>query len=243
LENTAGLGAAWDLNKLVLSTGYDHDTFDSLTKAYDYSDNNSELFNGRAAFLLSSTSELGLGAGGGLTTYNQNILDNSTHFSVGPFYQAQFTPYLGGQASVGFASYQFAHNGTVTNVSDFNGAYAALALTHIVNDQLSQSLSAGRRIQLGITAQLSEIYYARYQLAWHVFEKGSTTFAFEYDHGHTSGGIEETYDRYGPTVGFSYKITDKLGSAVTYSYLNKRSDVSNLSYAQNRLLLDFTYVF
>jgi len=242
-ENTAGLGATWDLYKLVLTAGYDHDTYTSLSGNYQYSDNNSELFNGKAAFLVSSTSKLGLEAGGGLTTYDQNVLDNSTHFSVGPFYQAQFTPHLSGNVSVGFASYQFDHNGTVANVSDFNGYYAALFLNHIVNDWFSHSLSAGRRIQLGITANLSDIYYARYQATWHVFQKVFTTFGFEYDHGNTTGGVVETYDRYGPTVGFGYQITDKLASAVTYTFLQKESDVSTLSYSQNRLLLDFTYDF
>jgi len=55
--------------------------------------------------------------------------------------------------------------------------------------------------------------------------------------------VVERYDRYGPTVGVGYRMTDKLASSVTYTYLNKRSDVSTLSYAQNRLLLDFTYAF
>jgi hypothetical protein len=242
-ENTAGFEAEWDLNKLLLSAGYDHDTFNALTSRYQYSDNTSELFNAKAAFLVSSINKLGLEIGGGLTTYDQNVLDNSTHFSVGPFYQAQFTPHLGASASVGFASYEFAHNGTVTNVSDFNGYYAALSLNHIVNDGFSHSLSAGRRIQLGITANLSEIYYARYQATWNFIRNVFTTFAFEYDHGNTSGGVVETYDRYGPTVGLGYQITERLASTVTYSFWQKESDVSTLSYTQNRLLIDFTYAF
>ena len=186
---------------------------------------------------------MGLEAGGGLTTYNQNVLDNSTHYSVGLFYQAKFTPHLSGEVHAGFASYQFGQNGTVTNASNFSGYYAVLSMNHIVNSWFSHSLSVGRQIQGGITANLSEIYYARYQTTWNLFRNVSTTFGFEYDHGNTSGGVLETYDRYGPTVGFGYRISDKVGSTVTYSFLKLDSDVSNYSYTQNRVLLDFTYDF
>jgi hypothetical protein len=233
LENTAGLGATWDLNKLVLTAGFDYDAFDSLSGNYQYSDNSSELLNGKAAFLVSSTSQFGLEAGGGLTTYGQNVLDNSTHYSIGPFYQAKLTPHLSGEIHAGFASYQFDHNGTVTNASDFNGYYASASLNHQLNESFSHSLSVGRQIQEGITANLSEIYYARYQATWKLFRNMSTTF----------GGVVETYNRYGPTVGFGYRISDKLSSTVTYSFLKMEADVASLSYTQNRVLLDFTYDF
>jgi len=243
LENTPGLAATWDLNKLMLTAGYDHDTFNSLSGNYQYSDNSSELFTGEAAFLVSPTDKLGIEAGGGLTTYDQNVLDNSTHFSVGPFCQAQFTPYLSGEVAAGFASYQFANNGTVSNASSFAGYYASASLNNKLNASFSQSLSAGRQIQGGITANLSEDYYTRYQAAWQVFQEVSTTFGFEYEHGNTSGGVVETYDRYGPTVGLGYKINEKLAGTVTYSYLKMSANLSTLSYSQNRILIDFKYDF
>jgi hypothetical protein len=243
LENTAGLAATWDLNKLVLTAGYDHDTFNSLTETYQYSDNNSELFNGKAAFLVSSTSQLGLETGGGMTAYSQHVLDDSTHFSVGPFYQAQFTPHLNGQVSTGFASYLFDHDGTVKNVSDFTGYYASASLNHQINDSLSQSLAAGREIRLGITANLSEDYFVNYQATWAFIRNVFTTFSFSFDHGTTSGGTFETYDRYGPGIKLGWRINEKLQASASYAFLEKESDVSSLSYTQNRLLLDFTYDF
>jgi len=243
LENTPGLAVSWDLNKLVLTAGYDHDTYDSLSGNYQYSDNASELFNGKAAFLMSSTSQLGLEAGGGMTTYDQNVLDNSTHFSVGPFYQAKFTPHLSGEVHAGFASYHFDRNGTVENVSDFNGYYASASVNHQLNDSFSQSLSAGRRIQLGITANLSEDYFVNYQATWTFIRNVFTTLNFSFDHGTTSGGTVETYDQYGPGITFAWRLNDKLRASASYAFLEKESDISNYSYTQNRFLLDLTYDF
>jgi len=53
----------------------------------------------------------------------------------------------------------------------------------------------------------------------------------------------EKYDRYGPTVGGGERMSDKVRSADTYSVVKLDSDVSSLSYTQNRVLLDFTYDF
>jgi hypothetical protein len=248
LENTAGVKVDWDLNKLILSLGYDYDLFSSIIGNYQYSDNTSDLFSSQSAFLINSLNRVGLEAGGGLTTYDQNVLDNSTHFSAGPFYQAQLTPNIWLSARAGFASYQFDHNGTVTNLSDFNGYYADLTVAHRINSALSHSLTAGREIQLGVTTELSEAYYVHYQAKWKVVQNVSTTFDFEYDHGNTSGsgagvGAVEIYNRYGPGVGLVWQMTQKLAGKVTYSFLIKESDVSTLSYSQNRLLFDFTYAF
>ncbi len=242
-ENTAGLEASWDLNKLVLAAGYDHDTYTSLTESYQYSDNNSELFNVKAAFLVSSTGKLGLEAGGGLTAYEEHILDDSTHFSAGPFYQARFTPHLDGNVSAGFASYQFNHDGTVKNVRDFTGYYASASVHHRLNDSFSQSLLAGRKMQLGITAELSDIYFVSYHATWLFIRNVFTTLSFSFDHGTTSGGTVEAYDQYGPGITIGWRITGRLIASATYGFLEKKSDVSSLSYTQNRLLLDTTYDF
>lgn len=243
LGNTAGLGATWNLNQLILSAGYDYQTYTSLSGNYSSSDDSMELFNGSAAFILSSTSKLGLEAGGGTTTYTQNVLDNNTQFNVGPFYQAQFTPHFGGSISAGFTSYQIAHTGTVRNASDFSGYYVSASVNNRLNESFSHSLSFGRQIQGGITAELSKDYFANYQATWILIHKLSTTFRFSFYDGTTSGGVAQKYDEYGPGITLGWRITDKLGSSVAYDFLEKTADVSSLSYTQNRLMLDFTYDF
>jgi hypothetical protein len=248
LENTVGLGTTWDLDKLVLTAGYDHDTFSALTHTYQFSDNNSELFNGKAAFLLSSTSKVGLEAGGGLTSFDKHILDDSAQYSVGPFYQSRFTPNLTGNISVGVASYEFDHNGSA-GVDDFLGFYASGSVYHQLSASFFESLSAGRKIQRGITADLSEDYYADYEATWRINRHFFTSLRFWFDHGSTLGAsgvlgfVDEKYDRYGPGVTFGWRISGKVQALATYSYLGKDSDVAFYSYNQNRLLLDVTYDF
>jgi hypothetical protein len=249
LENTVGLETTWDLYKLVLSAGYDLDTYNSLTETYRYSDDYSDLFNAKAAFLVSPTSKLGLEAGGGVTSYAQNVLDNSSQFSVGPFYQARFTPHLSASLGAGFTSYQFGHNGAVTNLSNFEGFYANAFITHQLTRSFLQSLSAGRQLQRGITADLSEDYYVNYQAKWNFLQNAFATFRVSYDHGSTHGAagiigyVDENYDRFGSGFTLGWQITEKLLARASYDFLEKTSDVSNYGYTQNRILLDFAYDF
>src|SRR6266850_4592962 len=45
-ENTAGVSVLWDLNKAVVTLGYDHYTYISTTSRFDYLDRNAEELSG-----------------------------------------------------------------------------------------------------------------------------------------------------------------------------------------------------
>src|SRR3954471_2263670 len=59
-ENTAGLSVLWDLNKVLLTVGYDHYTYISTVSEFDYLNRNAEELSGTAAFLVSSTTSVGI---------------------------------------------------------------------------------------------------------------------------------------------------------------------------------------
>jgi hypothetical protein len=245
-QNTAGLAAAWNLNKLILVAGYDYNTFDSLSGNFQYSDNNSDLFHAVGTLALSPLMKVGLQAIGGLTTYTENVLDNNTHESAGAFYQDQFTPHLTARISGGLLAYQFGENGTVASVGDQAGYYASLTVLHHLNESFSHSLAVGREIQDGVTADLSEIYFVNYSATWRLVWDVFTMFTFSFNRGKTLGGVAgvvETYDQYGPGIKVAWKINERVRATATYNFLDKESDVSTLSYTQNRLFLDFTYDF
>ncbi len=49
-QNTAGLSVLWDLNKAVLTVGYDHYTFIATNSDFDYLDRNAESLTGSLSF-------------------------------------------------------------------------------------------------------------------------------------------------------------------------------------------------
>jgi hypothetical protein len=249
LENTSGLETTWDLYKLALTAGYDYDLFDSLTAFYRYSDNSSQLFNATAAFITSPTSKAGLQAGAGFTTYGRRVLEDDSHFSVGPFYKARFTPHLSAEVSAGTACYQFDEDGIRAGLNGFTGLYGLAAVNHELNEFFSQSVTFGRTIQRGITADLSEFFSVNYNAKWNFVQNGFAAIRFYFGQGATAGAAEaagfvaEKYDIYGPGLTLGWRFSKKLAGSLSYDYLQKNSDVMLYSFAQDRLLVDFAYAF
>jgi hypothetical protein len=243
LDNTVGTSVDWDLNELILSFGYDHELVSYPNSDYGSSDHSSDLFNGQAAFQLNPSSTAGLQAGGGLTYYNQNTYSDNTHFSIGPFYQAQVTDYIKVTASVGYVSYFFSPSETATNLSGENGGYADLTLTHRVNRWLDYNLTGGRQFTSSAGTDLLDLYYANWEANWHVIRDVSLTTSFTYQHGNSSGGTVEIFNQFGAGMSLGYPITQKLAGSIRYNFWQKNSDVMANDYVQNMLVLDFTYGF
>ncbi len=250
LENAAGVGLDWNLYKKVISFSYDHDLMLSTTPNFDYVDHGSELFTLRAASLFHGTSRLGLELGGGVTTYDQPVLNNNTEFSAGPYYQGRLTEHIRVTLSSGYVSYMFSPNGhtntlinTANEAGNISGYYGDLSLTHQVNTWFNQTLSAGRQLQLGITANLVDLYYVRYQNNWSFIRKVNITSQLLYEHGTTSEGVLQILDIYGGGAGLTYNFTQKLAGSVIYSLQVKKSNPSSFDYFQNQLVFDFKYSF
>jgi hypothetical protein len=249
-DNTTGVGVDWNLYKLIFSFGYDHDIALATTSNFEDTDHSSDLFTLRAALRMHETAQLGLELSGGITTYDQTVLSDNTEFSIGPFYKAQLTEHISANLSGGYSSYMFSPNSatnalvnTPNGLNNNNGYYANLSLTHQVNSWLNQSLTASRQTQLGVTANLAEMYSVNYQANWSFIRKVNFTTQLLYEHGTTFGGAMQTLDIYGGGIGFGYNITQKLAGTVNYQLQVKKADPAALNYIQNQLVFNFTYSF
>jgi hypothetical protein len=69
-ENVAGIQVVWDLNKAVLSAGYDHSVYIAESSQFASQSRASDLFNASAGVVINPLVLVGLQAGGGFTTYD-----------------------------------------------------------------------------------------------------------------------------------------------------------------------------
>ena len=106
-ENAAGISVLWDLNKAVLTLGYNHFTFVSTSDTFSYLDRNAEELNSSVYFALTSTTGAGLEASAVYNYYSQDFLNNAVGYNVGPFVETQITSYLKLRASVGYQAINF----------------------------------------------------------------------------------------------------------------------------------------
>jgi hypothetical protein len=243
-ENTGGLSVLWDLNKIVLTLGYDHYTYISTTSAFDYLNRNAEELTGTAQLAVSSTTNVGIESYAVFNYYDQNVLNDSTDYSVGAFVESQVTNNIKARVAGGYQNINFDTGGTVRDFTDVHDYYVNLLLSHRINSFLRQSISAGHENQLGVNSNSIRLNYVRHTVDWNLIRNTLLSTEFFYEDGNESGGfIDEHFHRYGGAVTLGYQFTPHVTLGLRYQYTQKESDVALRDYEQNRVSLDGTYSF
>lgn len=243
-ENTAGVSVLWDLNKAVLTFGYDHYNYISTTDTFNYLDRNAEELTFSAYFAFTSTTGGGIESSAVYNYYDQDFLNDSVTYSVGPFIETQLTNYLKLRASVGYQFIDFDEGGFVQDGSDSNDYYANILLSHRINANIFQTLSAGHESQLGVNSNFVALNYVRHTATWNIINRTVLTTELFFEDGDDSGGIfSEHIQRYGGAIALGYQLTKHVTVGVRYQYTQKESDQPDRDYKQNRVSIDGTYSF
>ncbi len=243
-ENTAGISVLWDLNKAVLTFGYDHYTYISTTADFDYLNRNAEELTFSSYFAFSTTTGGGLETAAVFNYYDQNFLNDSSTYTVGPFVETQITNYLKLRVSAGYQFVDFDNGGLVSDFSNSNDYYANILLSHRINASISQTIAAGHESQLGINSNYIALNFIRHTASWNIIRRVLLSTELFYEDGDDSGGIfGEHIQRYGGAISFGYQFTPHVTLGLRYQYTQKQSDQPFRDYKQNRVSLDGTYSF
>jgi opacity protein-like surface antigen len=243
-ENTLGVSVLWDLNKAVLTFGYDHYTYISTTSTFSYLDRNAEELSFSAYFALTSTTGAGLETAAVFNYYDENFLNDSVTYSAGPFLETQLTNYLKIRVAGGIQHISFDSGGGVDDTSDSTDYYANILLSHRINAAITETLAAGHESQLGINSNSVALNYVRHTATWNIIRNTLLTTELFYEDADDSGGIfSEHIQRYGGAIGFGYQLTKHVTVGCRYQYTQKQSDQPLRDYKQNRVSIDATYSF
>ncbi len=249
-ENTAGVGVLWDLNKALVTLGYDHYNYVSTTDEFNYLNRNAEELSGAIEALVSSTTGVGIEGNAVFTYYDQHVLNDSNTYSLGAFVESQLTNNLKVRVAGGYQWIDFDRNAVdffgvlVPDQKDADDFYANILIGHRLNAVFSHSLSAGHENQLGINSNYITLNYVRYTTTWNLIRRTllSTEFFFE-DADESGGFIDEHFHRLGGAITLGYQLTPHVTLGLRYQGTSKDSDVQLRDYTQNRVSLDGTYSF
>jgi len=253
-ENVAGISVLWDLNKVLLTVGYDHYTYISTTEMFDYLNRNAEMLSGSMSFAVASTTSVGVEGTAVFTYYDDNVLNDSDTYSVGAFVETQLSSYLkvrlaGGYQWISFDSSTVQLFGPMGPVlfldqEDLCDWYANVLVSHRINAAIKQTLSAGHESQLGINSNYITLNYVRHTISWNIIRDTLLSTEFFYEEADESGGfIDEHLHRFGGALTVGYQITPHITLGARYQYTQKDSDVLLRDYCQNRFSVDGTYSF
>jgi len=275
-ENTAGISVLWDLNKVLLQVGYDHYNFIATNDDFDYLNRNAEIVYGSGAFTVNPTVTVGVEGNAVFTRYDNNdnfngVLNNNDEYSLGGFIEAAITNNLKVRAAGGYQSMDFDNNFVLFPVPTIFGLlvlpcpdqghlrdyYVNGLVSHRINAQLFQTLSAGHENQLGIQSNYITLNYVRHTLTWNLIRNVLLSTEFFFEDAEESGGplgatlftvathqIEgEHFQRIGGAITLGYQLTPHVTLGVRYQGTSKDSDVFLRDYNQNRVSVDGTYSF
>jgi hypothetical protein len=251
-ENTAGVSVLWDLNKALLTVGYDHYVYVSTTSDFDYLNRNAEEISESLSIAVASNTSVGLEGNTVFTYYDQHLLNDSDTYSIGAFVESQLSTNLKVR---GAAGYQWINSdrgfvvdpttGTpFADSGDMSSYYANILISHRINATLRQTLSAGHESQLGINSNFIALNYVRHTLNWNIIRNTLLSTEFFYEDANDSGGfINEHMHRFGGALTVGYQLTPHVTLGGRYQYTQKDSDVVLRDYTQNRISIDGTYSF
>ena len=247
LENVVGVTANWDLNQLLLTLGYDHADYLSLSDTLRQTDGRTEVVFTRAGLALSKQSRLGLEAGSGFIDYTDASLNDGIQYGGGGFYQAQLSRYLSVNARAGYTIYSPESGGTVGLTEDQGAFYGQFTLHHRVNKVLTYALVGGRMIQtgvqLGLYGQNLDYYFLRWSASWNVMRKMTLSTACFFEEGTQTGSFEEDFTRWGLEINLGRLITQKLTAGLGYRFMNRDSSQPLRGYTINSIFLNCAYRF
>jgi hypothetical protein len=241
-HNLAGLEVVWDLNKVILTVGYDHENFIPVTSQFEYLERASEWFDASAAFPIGDKIQIGLEAQASLHDYeSETILNDSWRFAGGPFVDFTTEQKISLRAGGGFDAARYDRAATGDN--DFDDYYAYVRIGQETR-LFVHALSVGREHRLGDNANNLRLTQVRYWISSPVFKhvdlsaNASVNFAEEF-----GGTFQEEFTYYAAGLRIGYQFHKYWRTALGYDFFWKDSDLPLRDFTRNRVSWDLAFSF
>ena len=266
-QNSAGAKVDWDLADLVITGGFDWFNLftGSGSSQFNYLERRTLTPSLTGSYYITKTLIAGLEAVMAMTEYSQsgsyqvtnpqtNLIttvpgqNNNIIYQAGPFANWQISEYMTLSGRVGYVFGQFTDSNESASEAGSNPStyYFNLGFSHRLNEYLDYVLGASRSTQLSAIAGTNTVETWVFSLGmnWKIIDQLSLTTPLSANLGQVSGSLyPEKYQQYQGGVSLGYKITERLGSSLNFTYILKNSDLPNSSYQQWNATLGFTYDF
>jgi len=242
LDNQVGFDVDWDLNKLVLSVGYNHESFNSTTTSFEYLDRASEWFTASASFSLGDKVHAGLEAEASIHDYEQegSLIDH-WRMRVGPFLDIQTEQKIELRAGGGFDTAKY--DDSPAGNADYDSYYFYGRIRQQTR-LFTHSLTGGREHFLGSNANNLRTTYGRYTISSSAIDhvelgaNVSVNFAEEF-----GGSFTEDFTYYGAGLNVGWLFHKYWRSDLAYEFRLKESEAALRDFHRNRVTLSVTYTF
>jgi len=246
-ENSVGIQIDWAVNEMFkLTGGYDHYNLWTFDRAYDSLQRSVDTFYIKPSYAVTSSLSVGVNASVSLVNFTEAIQNNGTNYMVGPFVDYAITQNTHLYAEAGYQGFDFDNNGLVFDSSNSKSWYARVDLANRLSENFSQRLSFTKAAEVGYGTNFYDLYHLEYAADWKITENLTLDPSLFYEHYKASAPVHQTgesADRYGISLGLRYILTPSITLGLDYRYIFKDSNLPNLDYRQNLVLLSAYYNF
>ncbi|HEY3854260.1 MAG TPA: hypothetical protein VGO67_07715 [Verrucomicrobiae bacterium] len=247
-QNSAGTLVTWDLNKMVVSLGYDYASSLEVSGGLGQPNQGNEVFSGSAGLVLKPGMTTGIEAGGSLQNYSAATTNNpystAIQWNAGAFFKTQVTEHISMNVDAGYVVNSPESSGALSTAQQFAGYYANLGVAHRVNRFVQYSLGVGRNVSDTYFGGATDAYTANLSAGWSFIHKVSLSTGFNYERGTEVGFVGgETYYQYGPTISVGRALTKKMNAGLVYQFVDRNANEALQKYTLNIVTLSLSYQF
>ncbi len=247
LENTVGFRARWTPKRWLVEGGYSHFNFISWTDEYDYLSRSTEQFFGRIGYRFGHETVGGIEVSADLTDYDSELSTDNIGVSIGPFLQWQLTRDIELNMRSGYVLYSADESPLTGEARDLHSYYCGVEMRHRLTRAISHSLGVDRQVRQSfwLGGQFMELLSVRYGGSWAFYKYAALNMSVFYENGKQPRTVvlSETFDRYGLNVGINYQVLRRLTAGLSYRFVKRDSDVNDLDYRQNAVIVSAMYRF
>jgi hypothetical protein len=241
-NNLAGLEVVWDLNKVVLSVGYNHENFIPVTSQFEYLERASEWFDASAAFRPGDKVQVGLETQAGRHDYDQEtVLNDNWRARVGPFIEFTSEEKITLRAGGGYDAAWFDNSAVEAN--NINDYYAYLRIAQETR-LFTHSLTASREHLLGDNADNLRLTQVRYAVSSPVFRYMDVGANVSLNFAEESGvGFREGFTYYRAGVRIGYQFHKYWRTGLEYDFSLKESNLPLRDYYRNQVIWELAFSY
>jgi hypothetical protein len=243
-ENTSGVGADWDLNKVILSSGLDYKLTQYSYTDFDYMNHNDVLLNTAASYEITRTLHTGLEGGVGMVQFDKDYFGDKLEYNAGPFVDAKLSDYLSTKLSAGYVNYDLSSDHLVDGASNIDSYYTRWSIRNRLTRYYSHQLQFSHSVNLGTYYEMDKLYSIAYYNTFLLSSKTTLKAGVQYQTGQQFYP-DHTWDVNGVNTSLTidYQWARKLKSSASYFFSTRDTPRPDNSYSQNRLAISLTYTF
>lgn len=211
IENEIGLIGVADFNVLILQLEAGRNDVFPIASSFSYTERVDYFFGGAISKQLRETLLVGLSGRYTFFTYEDEVQNDGSTVSVGPFLTWDFSDNLSLQTSAGYYYSQFDENGSINDNSDASGISFRIELSHIASNTYTHQISFQQSNNLGSLSNTTLTRGVSYNFNWTGIKDYPVTGSLYYNVGEDSASLfAEDFSRWGANLEISKKLSRKL---------------------------------